>query len=81
MSISIREAKPIDAAECGPIIHAAFATVSSQHNFRTDFPTVESATSVASMLIDHSGFYGIVAEHDGRIVGSKPSSLRCKIKG
>jgi len=81
MSVSIREAKPIDAAECGRIIHAAFAAVANQHNFRTDFPTVEIATGVASMLIAHPGFYGLVAEHEGQIVGSNFLDTRSSIGG
>jgi hypothetical protein len=54
MPVTIREARESDAAECGRIIYAAFATIAAEHNFPRDFPSVEIATGVASMLIDAS---------------------------
>lgn len=65
MPVSIRQAQEDDAVACGRIIHAAFAAVGAQHNFPPDFPSAEIATNIAGMLIGHSGFYGIVAEHEG----------------
>src|SRR5439155_12561788 len=46
-----------------------------------DFPSVAVATDVASMLIAHSGFYGLVAETDGLIVGSNFMDRRSPIGG
>jgi hypothetical protein len=51
MAVSIREAQATDAAECGRIIHAAFAAIATQHKFPPDFPSVDVATGVASMLM------------------------------
>ena len=68
MMVSIRRAQAADATECGRIGHAAFAAIATQHNFPPDFPSVEAATGVASMLIGHPGFYGVVAASDGRIL-------------
>jgi hypothetical protein len=70
MAVSVRDAQTNDTADCGRIIHAAFAAIAAQHNFPPDFPSADVATGVASMLIAHPGFYGIVAEQEGRIVGS-----------
>jgi predicted N-acetyltransferase YhbS len=81
MTVSIRDAQMADAAECGRIIHAAFATVAAQHNFSPDFPSTELAAGVAAMLIAHPGFYGVVAEHNGRIVGSNFLDERSRIGG
>jgi predicted N-acetyltransferase YhbS len=81
MPVSIREAQTIDAAECGRIIHSAFAAIAAQHNFPPDFPSAEVATGVASTLIAHPGFYGVVAEIDGRIVGSNFLDERSPIGG
>jgi predicted N-acetyltransferase YhbS len=81
MTVSIRDAQAADAAECGRIIHAAFATVAAQHNFSPDFPSTELASGVAAMLIAHPGFYGVVAEHNGRIVGSNFLDERSRIGG
>ena len=81
MSVSIREAQATDAAECGRIIHAAFATIAAQHNFPPDFPSAEVATGIVSMLISHPGFHGVVAETDARIVGSNFLDARSPIGG
>ncbi len=70
MPISIRGARATDASECGRIMHAAFATVAAQYNFPPDFPSAEVASETAAILIGHPGFYGVVAEYDGRILGS-----------
>jgi predicted N-acetyltransferase YhbS len=78
---SIRPVLANDAAECGRIIYAAFAAIAKQHNFPPDFPSVDVATGVASMLIAHPGFHGVVAEEDGRIVGSNFVDLRSQIAG
>jgi predicted N-acetyltransferase YhbS len=81
MPVTIRSAEAADAAECGRIIHAAFAAIADQHNFPRDFPSAEVATGVASMLIGHPGFYGVVAEQDGRILGSNFLDERSPIAG
>jgi GNAT superfamily N-acetyltransferase len=79
--ILIREALPGDAVACGRIIHAAFAAVAARYNFPPDFPSAEVAAGTAAMLIAHPGFYGVVAEHDGRIVGSNFLDTRSPIGG
>ncbi len=81
MSTSIREARENDAAACGRIIHAAFAAIADQHNFPRDFPSTEVASGLAAMLIGHPGFYGVVAESDGRIVGGNFLDERSTIGG
>src|SRR5215471_8638068 len=79
--IAVRPVLANDAAECGRIIYAAFAEIAKQHNFPPDFPSVDVATGAASMLIAHPGFHGVVAEEDGRIVGSSFVDLRSQIAG
>ena len=47
------------------------STISRKNTiFRRDFPSPEVATGLASMLIGDPGFYGVVAEEAGTIVGS-----------
>jgi predicted N-acetyltransferase YhbS len=70
MAISIREARSADAAECGRICYEAFADIANAHNFPPDFPSVEATTRLMSSLIGAPGFYAVVAEDDGKIVGS-----------
>ena len=81
MTVTIREAAPADGAECGRIIYAAFASIANQHNFPPDFPSAVAATDVASMLIAHPGFHGLVAEEDGHIVGSNFMDQRSLVGG
>lgn len=69
-SVTLREAVLDDWQECGRICYEAFATVATNHGFPHDFPTVESAAEPIRGLILHPGFHGVVAEVDGRIVGS-----------
>jgi GNAT superfamily N-acetyltransferase len=61
---------PADIPECGRILYEAFATLATRHGFPPDFPTVAVATGCIRGLIKNPGFHGVVAERDGRIVGS-----------
>jgi predicted N-acetyltransferase YhbS len=79
--VVIREAASADVGECGRILYAAFAGIANQHNFPPDFPSVAAATDVASMLIAHPGFHGLVAEEGGHIVGSNFMDERSPIGG
>jgi GNAT superfamily N-acetyltransferase len=81
MPITIRRAAAADAAECGRIIYDAFGAIDDQHNFPRHVPSAEFATDVASMLIGNPGFYVVVAEQDGRILGSNFLDERSPIGG
>jgi GNAT superfamily N-acetyltransferase len=69
-SVELREAVPADIEECGRILYDAFATLATRHGFPPDFPTVGVATGCMRGLISDPGFFGVVAEREGRIVGS-----------
>jgi GNAT superfamily N-acetyltransferase len=81
MTLTIRPATADDSAECGRIIYAAFEDIASHHNFAADFPSDEVATGLASMLIGDGRFYGVVAQRDGRILGSNFLDQRSPIGG
>jgi GNAT superfamily N-acetyltransferase len=68
--VRIREAVDADWEEAGRICYEAFATLADQHGFPHDFPTVEAAALPIRWLINHPKVYGVVAELDGRVVGS-----------
>jgi len=68
--LTLREAGPADIPECGRILYEAFAKLATRHGFPPDFPTVAVATGCMHGLVTNPGFHGIVAERDGRIVGS-----------
>ncbi len=70
MDITVREAVDADWVEAGRICYEAFATLADRHGFPPDFPTVEAASGPIRWLINHPQVYGVVAEGDGRILGS-----------
>lgn len=80
-AVELREARSGDAAACGRIMFEAFGTLATGHGFTPDFPSVEVATGLASALIAHPGFYGVVAEREGRIIGSNFLDERSVIAG
>jgi predicted N-acetyltransferase YhbS len=81
MSVHIRRAKPADADVAGRICYDAFHAISSQHNFPNDVPAPEAGVGMLSKLFSHPGFYCVVAELDGRIVGSNCLDERSTIAG
>ena len=81
MSIALRPGTPADAAVCGPICFEAFKTIDDEHNFPWDFPSAEVATGLLTMLLSNPGFYSVVAENDGNVVGSNFLDERGPIAG
>lgn len=81
MKLTVRPAGAADAQECGRICHDAFASIATRHGFPPDFPSVEIATDLLSGLIAHPGFFSVVAEQDGRVVGSNFLDERSPIFG
>jgi predicted N-acetyltransferase YhbS len=70
MNISLRAGKPDDANRCGVICYEAFTAIANQHNFPPDFPEAAVAVDLLSQLFSRSDIYSVVAEVDGRVVGS-----------
>jgi len=81
MSVILRPGTPEDASACGTICFEAFKSIASEHNFPWDFPTAEVATGVMKTLLAHPGFYSVVAERDGKVVGSNFMDERNAIAG
>ena len=81
MSIILRPGTATDAPSCGTICYEAFKAIGMAHNFPPDFPSVEVASGVMSMLLTHPRFYSVVAESEGRIVGSNFLDERSSIAG
>src|SRR5712675_1178121 len=79
--VLIRAATAEDAAVCGPICYQAFAAISGRHGFPPDLPAPEAGIGVLSSMFSHPGFYCIVAEVEGRVVGSNCLDERSSIMG
>ncbi len=77
----LRSGTPPDAAVCGPICFEAFKAIDDEHNFPWDFPSAAVATDVLTMLLSNPGFYSVVAEKDGKVVGSNFIDERGPIAG
>ncbi|MEJ0065645.1 MAG: GNAT family N-acetyltransferase [Caulobacteraceae bacterium] len=81
MSLHLRRGEAADAPAIGDICYRAFKAIAEAHNFPPDFPNAEAAAGMASALIGHDGCYDMVAELDGRIVGSNFLDERNPISG
>jgi predicted N-acetyltransferase YhbS len=81
MATLLRRGRPEDAAACGVICFEAFKAISSEHNFPWDFPSAEVATEVMQQLLPHPGFYSVVAERGGAVIGSNFLDERGPIAG
>ena len=81
MNVTLRPGNAEDAQRCGAICYEAFKTIAEQHNFPPDFPSPEVATALLAGLLAHPGFYAVVAELDGRVVGSNFLDERSTVAG
>ena len=81
MALALRPIEAADVPEAGRICHDAFKAIATEHNYPPDFPNPEIAIGLLSELSVDPGFYGIVAEADGRIVGSNFLDERSPIAG
>jgi predicted N-acetyltransferase YhbS len=70
MRITLREGKQTDAEVCGEICYEAFATINREHNFPPDFPSPAVAKELMAMLLQRPDVFSVIAESDGKVVGS-----------
>ena len=68
--LRLRAGRPEDADACGSICYGAFKAIADEHNFPPDFPSAEFAGGLLAMLLSREDVYSVVAEADGRVVGS-----------
>jgi len=80
-AVTIRRATIEDAPACGQICYEAFHKISSDHNFPADVQEPARGVQLLTRMFSHPGFYCVVAETDGRIVGSNCLDERDAIAG
>jgi predicted N-acetyltransferase YhbS len=80
-SVELRAARPDDVRDVARILYAAFAGIHDRHRFPRDFPTPEAAQQLARGFIAHPSIWGVVAEHDGVVVGSNFLDERGPVRG
>jgi hypothetical protein len=54
----------------GRICYDAFTAINNAHGFPQDFSNLEVASGLISSMFSDPGFYCVVAEVDGQLVGS-----------
>ena len=79
--VTVRQARPEDAPVCGEICYNAFTSISQSHGFPGDVPSFEVAIGLLTTMFSHPGFYCVVAETGGRIVGSNCLDERAIVAG
>jgi GNAT superfamily N-acetyltransferase len=77
----LRRARPEDAGACGAICFEAFRALNARYGFPPDFPSVDAAVGALSSMFSHPGFWCVVAEHDGRMIGSNCLDERSEVFG
>lgn len=77
----IRRATPEDARACGLICYNAFSAINAAHNFPCDFPGPEAAIGMMSSVFSSPDCYAVVAEKEGRLIGSNCLDERSVIHG
>jgi predicted N-acetyltransferase YhbS len=79
--VTIRPATPADAPLCGAICYQAFAAIAGAHGFPPDLPSSEAGIGLMSAMFSAPGIYCVVAELNGRIIGSNCLDERATIAG
>jgi len=72
---------PDDADRCGSISYEAFKAIAEHHRFAPASPSPEVTVANFARRLAHPGYYVVVAELDGRIVGSNVLDERSTIAG
>ncbi|MDT5066559.1 MAG: hypothetical protein QOK02_2714 [Mycobacterium sp.] len=79
IEVTLRPATSADACECGRVCFKAFAAIASRHGFPADFSSERAAVELWARLIAHPGFYCVVAEAAGKLLGCNGLDERATI--
>ena len=81
MHVLLRQGAPEDAVSCGAICFEAFKSIAAEHNFPWAFPSPEAAIALMATRLAHPRLYSVVAESDGKVLGSNFLDERNPIAG
>ncbi|MGH8219798.1 MAG: GNAT family N-acetyltransferase [Steroidobacteraceae bacterium] len=81
MILTLRRAGAGDAAALGDICYRAFKAIADTHHFPPDVPSPEVGTALLAGFLSHERFFAVVAEADGRIIGSNFLDERNPVSG
>jgi predicted N-acetyltransferase YhbS len=80
-STHVRPIELADVDHAARIAFEAFAGIADRHGFPRDFPSVDAARALVDAFTRHPSIWGLVAERDGRIVGSNFLDERGPVRG
>jgi GNAT superfamily N-acetyltransferase len=79
--VRVRGIEPGDHAAAARITYEAFAGIHDRHRFPRDFPTLDVARGLVEAFSAHPSIWGVVAESNGRVVGSNFLDERGPVRG
>ena len=79
--VVLRQFEQRDITQCGRICYEAFRTIAEKHGFPPDLPSPDVGAGIMETLYNGPGFYGVVAERDGAVLGSNWLDERNAISG
>ena len=79
--VVIRKATQQDIAASARICYDAFAAINDAHNFPRELPAPEHTLGLITALFSAPGFYCVVAESNGQILGSNCLDERAIVHG
>ena len=79
--VVIRTATPEDAVLCGQICYDAFYAINTSQGFPFDLPGPAAGISLLTTIFSSPDCYSVVAELDGRVVGSNCLDESSVIRG
>jgi GNAT superfamily N-acetyltransferase len=77
----LRDGRLDDAEPAGRICYEAFKAINEAHGFPPDLPTPETGVWVLGSMLRNPGYWVVVAEDGGRVIGSNAVDLRSEIAG
>ena len=80
-AVQLRAIQADDHEAVSRIVYEAFAGIHDRHRFPRDFPTLDVARGLAAAFSSHPSIWGVVAEADGRVVGSNFLDERGSVRG
>jgi len=80
-AVRVRAIEPTDVDAAARIAYEAFAGIAERHGFPADFPDVDAARGLVAAFTEHPSIWGVVAEQDGRVLGSNFLDERSAARG
>jgi GNAT superfamily N-acetyltransferase len=81
VTVELRDIRESDRDDCARIVFEAFKAIAERHGFPPDFASVEAAGQLIDAWLAHPDVWGVVAQRDGRVIGSNFLEMRTPVAG